>query len=152
MESVATEGKSKGAMFGIPALILGVLALALALIHFYAGPFGPPPSAGKVIAEKEIKMGGAVIGKVKIGETDASRQQPKLNTDRIVALSTAAAGFLAVVLAVVAYIRREDKRISGSAVALGAAALAFQFLVIALCMVVAALVISSLFSNLIEVS
>lgn len=97
-------------------------------------------------------MGGTVIGKLKIGEADASSEQPKFNTDRIVTLSTVAAGFLAVVLAVIAYVRREDKRISGSAVALGAAALAFQFLVIAICMVVAALVFSALFSNLIEIN
>lgn len=146
MQASATRANA----FGIPAFILGVLALALVLLQFHTGSFSHP-STGKVRAEKDLKIMGAVMGKVQIREPGFVEQK-KFDIDSAAALSTTCAGFLAIVLAAIAYVRREDKRILGSAVAMGGAALALQLLVLAIWFIVGAIVLYVLFSNFVELS
>ena len=137
--------------FGMLGLVLGLLGLGLVLLHFYAGPIDSPPAMGNVMIEKNIKIMGVEFGKIKIGEPQAIAPK-KLSNDRIATLLPMATGFLSIVLAVIGYVQGEDKRISGSAVALGGATLAIQFLIVAICAIVAALVISALLSNFVELS
>ncbi len=150
-ENVINMPASKSNTFGIVGLVLGILGLGLVLLHFYAGPIDPPPVIGKVMVEKNIKVMGVDFGRVKIGEPQAIAQK-KLVNDRVATLVTMGVGFLSIVFAVIGYVRREDKRISGSAVALGGATLAIQILIVAICTIVVALVISALLSNFVELS
>ena len=56
-------------------------------------------------------------------------------------VATIGTAFVAIILAVVSFIRREDLRVGGSAAALGAGAIAFQFLAMALMAIVAVILI-----------
>jgi hypothetical protein len=129
-------------------VVIGVVAFGLALAHFWAGPFSPKPPIEEVVADKAVKIRNAVVAKLKGEEKAAAAHAQSFDTDRVVTISTIAASFLAIVLAVVSYIRREDKRISGSAVALGGVALAVQYLVVAIGAIVLAILVAAVLSKL----
>ena len=134
--------------FGLVGLVVGVVAFGLALAHFWAGPFSPKPPREEVVAEKAVKIRDAVVAKLKGEEKAAPARAQAFDTDRVVTISTIVASFLAIVLAVVSYIRREDKRISGSAVALGGVALAVQYLAVAIGAIVLAILVAAVLSKL----
>jgi len=129
-------------------VVVGVVAFGLALAHFWAGPFSPKPPLEEVVAEKAVKIRDAVVAKLKGDENTAPAQAQSFDTDRVVTISTIVASFLAIVLAVVSYIRREDKRVSGSAVALGGVALAVQYLAVAIGAIVLAILVAAVLSKL----
>ena len=134
--------------FGLVGVVAGVIALGLALVHFWAGPFSPKPSIEEVVAEKAVKIRDSVVARLKGLQKPASVQPQGFDTDHVITTSTIVAGFLAVVLAVVSYIRREDNRVSMSAVALGGGAIALQYLAVALGAIVLAILIAAVLSKL----
>lgn len=144
METTETVRSS----FGLVGVVAGVIALGLALVHFWAGPFNPKPPVEEVVAEKAVKIRDSVVAKLKGEEKPASFQAQTFDTDRVIAISTIVAGFLAVVLAAVSYIRKEEKRVSVSAVALGGGAIALQYLAVAIGAIVLAILVAAVLSKL----
>ena len=127
------------------ALILGILAFGAALGHFYLGPIDPPPTLEDVVAEKAVAIRDSVVARLK-GEEPETRSTPawmkEMSRDDMLRNAIMAAAFLALVLASIGYIRREDGRIAASAVMFGTFAIAFQFLVIALGVLVLVILIA----------
>lgn len=140
--------QSTQSTFGFVGVVVGVVAFGLALAHFWVGPFSPKPPLEEVVAEKAVKIRDAVVAKLKGEEKATPAQAQSFDTDRVVTISTIVASFLAIVLAVVSYIRREDKRVSGSAVALGGVALAVQYLAVAIGAIVLAILVAAVLSKL----
>ena len=68
--------------------------------------------------------------------------------DKIVDVVTAILGGLAIIFGIFAFIRKESLRVCGSAAILGGGAIAFQFAVIALGAIVAAIIIAVILSQL----
>lgn len=126
-------------------LTFGLLALALALFHFYGGPFDPPASFEKSVADVAVGIGKAVIAQragSKVEDPPPQAKARPMKLDKIVTMVTVAAGFLAIMLAVFARIRREDRRIWSSAAALGIGAIALEYLIILVGVVLFALLVS----------
>jgi hypothetical protein len=140
--------ESMRSTFGLIGVVAGVVALGLALLHFWAGPFNPKPSIEKVVAEKAVKIRDAVVARLKGEEKPASVESQTFDTDRLITISTIVAGFLAVVLAVASYIRKEEKKVSVSAVALGGGAIALQYFAVAIGAIVLAILIVAVLSEL----
>lgn len=134
--------------FGLVGVVVGVVAFGLALAHFWAGPFSPKPLLEEVVAEKAGKIRDAVVAKLNGEEKSAPAQAQSFDIDRAVTITTIVASFLAIVLAVVSYIRREDKRVTGSAMALGGMALAVQYLAVAISVIVLAILVAAVLSKL----
>jgi hypothetical protein len=130
------------------AVVIGVVAFGLALVHFWAGPFSPQPPIEEVVADKAVKIRDAVVAKLKGEEKASLAHTQSFDTDRVVTIATVVASFLAIVLAVVSYLRREDKRFSGSAVTLGGVALAVQYIAVAIGAIVLAILVAAVLSNL----
>lgn len=140
--------KSKRNTLGLIGLVIGITALGAALFHFWAGPINESPPLEEVVADKAVKIRDSVVARLK-GEEPATTTKSRVwDADRIVDISTVAGGFLAIVLGAVAFIRREDLRISGSAVAFGGGAIAFQFAAIAVGAIVFAILIAAVLSKL----
>lgn len=111
--------------FSHAALALGALALVLVVVHFFAGPFAPVQSTGTSVGElaAEIRDAGA---RALRGEAQPVAARP-WDADRILALVAAALGGLAVALGVVGFVQHEPRRAVIGGIALGSAAIVFQF-------------------------
>ena len=120
------------ALLGSIGIAFGAAALLLALIHFYAGPFTPQPSIEELVAEKAVAIRDATIAALKGEESNSKLQQSEWDLDHLARMVTAVCGGIAVILAVIAFVRHESLRVSVGATVLGISALAFQFLTIAL--------------------
>ena len=138
-----SEKKSNTNKFGLPGVAIGIIALGMALFHFWLGPISPPPPMEVTIADHAVKIKKAVEAKIK-GEKYKAPPTPsnRFDGDRMFDVATIAAGFLAIILAVVSFIRHESIRVSGSAVALGGGAIAFQFLTVALGVIIFVILIA----------
>lgn len=134
---------SEASTAGWVGITLGAMALLLALVHFYAGPFTPQPRIEDVVANKAVAIKQAAVAALK-GEKLAPREAPKrFDADRIAQTAVAVMGGASVVFAVIGFVRRESLRAAVGAACLGAAALAFQFLAIALGVIVLAILVSA---------
>ena len=112
--------------------MLGLLALGSAFYHHVAGPIDPAPPIEEVIADKVVKIREAVISGIKGVKYESEVGYGSWNKDRILYGAIMVIGFSAIVLGMLGFIRREDRVLSGSAAVLGGAAIAFQFLALAL--------------------
>ena len=134
--------------FGLVGLVVGVLALGGALAHFFVGPINPPPPLETIAAEKVVKIKESIAAKLRGEELPQTGTVRGWDADRVVETSTAMTGFLAMVLAIVSFIRREDLRVSGSAAAVGAGAVAFQFVIAALGALILVILIAAILGSL----
>jgi len=133
---------------GIIGTSFGLLALAIALIHFWAGPFDIHPSLEEVVADKAVDIKERVLSKLK-GDTSVKLAPArKYSKDDIVDIGTVVCGFLAIMLSVISFIKREDKRAAGSAVILGVGAIGFQLFTVVLGTIVVVVLVIAVLGSL----
>ena len=106
---------------------MGGVALLLALVHFWAGPFSEQQTLETTVAEKAASIKNATIKALK-GEEYKETYQAKWDADKIVNVSTAVLGGLAFILSVLAFAKKEPTRVAAGGAALGFSAIAFQFI------------------------
>jgi len=139
----------KKASLGLFGMGFGALALLLAIVHFWAGPFSTEekPSLEQTVAEK-----AAALKKAAIAALNGEKAQPAASTkrsvdvDRIADISAAVLAGLAIVFGVFAYATHEPMRAAVSAAVLGSGALAFQFAVVALGAIIVVILIVGVLS------
>jgi hypothetical protein len=129
-------------------IAFGAVALLLAIVHFWAGPFSPQPTLEQTVAEKAVSIKEATIAALKGEEPTAPAKQSKLDMDNMASLATAVLGGLALILGVVGYATKEPLRVAGGAAVLGGLAIAFQFAVLALGAIVLAVLIAALLAQI----
>ena len=114
--------------FGFIGIGVGAIALLLALVHFWAGPFSPQPTIETVVSQKAASIRNAALdalkGKEPVNETFTS----KWDSDKITQVVSAILGGLAFIFAVLSLAFKEPIRVAGGAAALGVSAIAFQFI------------------------
>ena len=137
-----SEASSKKSTFGLVAVILGCIALFGAVMHFWAGPFAQSKPIEETLAEAAVSIRDAVIAELS-GEEPEGRSvfSGDWDIDRVIQVSVAGIALLGIFLAVASFLRREDLRYSGTAIALGGGAIAFQFFVVALAIIAGAILI-----------
>ena len=126
----------KKSKFGIFGIVVGSMALLLVLVHFWAGPFSPPPTSTAMesfVHKKVTSIRQAAIDAVKGKPLQQDKQVEvapvsQYDNDKIADIVAVVLGGLAVILAVISFVRHEPKRIAGGAVALGLSAITFQFI------------------------
>ncbi len=139
------ESKSIFSFIGIG---IGSVALLLALLHFWAGPFSPQASLEQTVAEKAVAIKKATIAALKGQKNEIPAQVSKMDTDKIINISTAMLGALAIILGILGYAKKEPFRVAGGAVILGGSAIAFQFLAMALGVIIVAILIAVVLSQI----
>ncbi len=118
-------------------------------MHFWAGPFAESQPIEETLAEAAVSIRNAVIAELSGDEPEGrSVLSGDRDIDRIIQVSVAAVALLGIFLAVASFLRREDLRYSGSAIALGGGAIAFQFFAIALAIIVGAIIIGFIIHSL----
>ncbi len=137
----------QGVKLSSVGMMLGACALLLAVIHFWAGPFSPTPSLEAVVAAKTVAIRDVVVATLG-GKAAPTVPASPWDLDRTLMLLGSVLGAAALVLAVLGFVRNEPARACGGAAALGGAALAFQFVVIAVAAVVLAILVGALLKTL----
>ncbi len=145
MEEQKVEQKAHLSFIGMG---MGSIALLLALLHFWAGPFSPQPSLEQVVADKAVALKNKTIAALKGQDTEALQQGRKFDRDRVADIVSASLGGLAIILAVFGIARREPMRVAGGAAVLGGGAIAFQFLALALGAIVLAILVAAVLSQI----
>ena len=119
--------------FGLIGIGVVAVALMLALVHFWAGPFSPQSTLEQIVAETAVSIRDATVAALK-GKT-VPEPEPitsGYDLDKVASVATATLGGLAVILAVIGIALREPVRPASGAAALGVGAIAFQFAAMAL--------------------
>ena len=127
---------------------LGSIALLLALFHFYAGPFSPQPTLEDTIAEKAVAIRDATIAALKGEEKEKKTVMSEMNLDKGVQIATALLGGIAIILGVIGFAKKESIRVASGAAVLGGGAIAFQFLTVALGVIVVAILVAAVLSQI----
>lgn len=131
--------------------LIGAIALVAVIVQFVAGPFAPQENM--TVGELAGSMArDAVDSFLRRDGTDGqSAMSASWNIDRLILTAAMVAAVLSVVLGVIGLIRHEAPRAVGSALAMGAFAIAFQFVASTLMMVLGVIVILGLFAMLGEI-
>ena len=116
--------------FSTMGLILGALALLLAIGQFWFTAASPKPALEDRVADKVIAIRDATLDRLAGREKEAP--EPQWDSYQLVMAATSVLGSLALILGVLGYVRKEPTRACLSAAALGGAAVAFPFVVGAL--------------------
>jgi hypothetical protein len=136
------------AKLGFIGITCGSVALLLAFVHFYAGPFSPQQTIETSIAEKAVEIRDATVAALRGEEAEKKTYVSGMDLDQVIQVGTAVLGGLAIILGVAGFARHESKRAAIGAAILGAFAIAFQFLGIALGAIIFAILIAAVLSQL----
>ncbi len=116
------------AILGVTALVCGILSVLGAVIHSLWGPFSPAPSLSEQILGNVSGVTQAVLSSL----TGATRAEPPLrdatNLDTAIKQAIVLLSVVGMLTAIVAYIRRENRRLVGSALVMSGMAFATQYL------------------------
>lgn len=134
---------------GIIGVFLGVISLGMALFHFWYGPLDTHPALEDAVAEKALSIKERVISKIK-GDKTTQYAQPKktYDKDEIFDFVTVGIAFIAIVFAVVSFVKREEKRACIAAALLGIGAITFKFLTIALGAIIFVILVAAVLGSL----
>jgi uncharacterized membrane protein YdbT with pleckstrin-like domain len=135
---------SRKLKFSTAGLVLGALALLVAIGHFWLTAAAPKPALEDRIADKVIAIRDATVDRLTGREKEAP--QPQWDSYQLVVTATSILGSLALVLAVVGFVRKEPTRACIGAAALGGAAVVFPFVVGALGAIIVLLAVMAFLS------
>ena len=130
-------------------IAIGGIALLVAVVHFWAGPFAPQKSVERTVAETAVAIRDATVAALKGEEIqDRAPDSNSFDIDRTLMLSASVLGGIALILAVVGFAMGEPARAAGGAAILGAGAIAFQFAVVALGAIILAILVAAVIGEL----
>ena len=109
--------------------IIGLIALGIAVFHFFLGPIEKQPSIEEYVAEKAISIKSVISSKLKGKEVIGVSDHNTIGPDEIVGYGVVVLGFIAICFGVVGFLKKEEWKVSSVAVSIGVSALVFKFAV-----------------------
>jgi hypothetical protein len=140
--------ENEKARISFTGIAIGSVALLLAIIHFWAGPFSPQPTLEEAVASKAVAIKDATIAKLKGKEYQPEATPNQMDTDNLLNIFTGTLGGIAIILGVLGFAKKEPLRVAGGAAVLGGGAIAFQFAALALGSIVFAILIMAVLSQI----
>jgi hypothetical protein len=126
-ERDSTMTASRRIGFGSIGLMLGALALLLAIAQVWVAAAAPAPRMEDRIADKVVAIRDAAIDR---WTERAPKSRPRgWDRERLVIAATSVLGGVAVVCAAFGFVRREPLRTCATAAVLGIAAIAFPLVI-----------------------
>jgi len=134
---------------GIIGLIVGIIAVGLAIFQNDLLPQEPPQEPKPVPTLKELAV---EAGKKVINDKILKKEEdpPPVEEDSLVSprdrigLTYMILGFLAMVLGIVSWVKKDHIRISGGAISLGLMAVAWQYVMIGVVIAVVILILANI--------
>ena len=83
---------------GYAGMGCGALALLLAVVHFWAGPFAPKPSLEQTVGEKAVAIRDAAVAALKGEKVEEPESTGDWDADRVVQLLGSVLGATLIVL------------------------------------------------------
>ncbi|WP_300032820.1 hypothetical protein [uncultured Roseobacter sp.] len=143
------DDQNQSIFFSSAAIGLGALGMLTALLVLYAGPFSPQPDIGTTLGDIAGNMKAAAQRAVQgVPQPPETIVQPAWDIDRILMAATPALGVMGVLSAIIAYIRREPKRAATCGIAISAAAIFVQVVLIVALIIAGAMLLVGLMQNL----
>ena len=132
---------------GNAGFLFGGIALILVLVQFAAGPFAPQQTIGVSIGEiaAEIRQSAA---NALAGQTAPEPQVSAWNIDRILSVIAAVTAGAAILLGMLAFILRENRKTAAYALTLGVGAVLFQMFVWTIMLVAGVFLLIGIMQNL----
>lgn len=121
-----SDSAASSSTFGILSVVAGFLAFAAVVGHFFAGPFDPPPPIEVSIAEKAADIRDATVAALRGEEYEARGSSRPKTLDDYLTYSFLGLALVAILLAVIGFIKREGLRPNIAGAALGGLAITFQ--------------------------
>ena len=143
-----TEAAGKASTFGIIAIILGFLSFSAVIGHFFAGPFDPPPPIEISIADKAAEIRDATVAKLRGEEYEATPVVQPKTPDDYLTIAFMGVALLAILMAVIGFVRRESLRASIASAALGGLAITLQVAMVMFFILVGVLLLSAVLDQL----
>ncbi|MEM9282617.1 MAG: hypothetical protein AAGA96_12385 [Verrucomicrobiota bacterium] len=126
---------------GIAGLTVGLVAVAIAVFQNDLRP--PPPEDDRTFTEVAGEAASKLIKEKILKEEEAAALPPNENRNDGIAITYMSLGFLAMVLGITSWIRRDHIRISGGAIAVGLVAVGWEYVLIGLVIGIVILVIAN---------
>jgi hypothetical protein len=134
---------------GIIGLIVGIIAVGLAIFQNDLRPQEPPQEPKPVPTLKELAV---EAGKKVINDKILKKEEdpPPVEEDSLVSprdrigLTYMILGFLAMVLGIVSWVKKDHIRISGGSISLGLMAVAWQYVMIGVVIAVVILILANI--------
>ena len=144
-----TTGETAGSsVFGMLAVVLGFLAFAAVVGHFFVGPVDPPPPIEMSIADKAASIRDATVAALKGEEYEAERKVQPRTLDDYLTYSFIALAVVAILMSVIGFVKHERLRPSVAGAALGGLAITFQFAIMVFFGLLCAIVLAAVIDNL----
>jgi hypothetical protein len=133
-----------GRSFGIIGSVVGLLGLIAAVLPLWLLPaIYPPRPADQVIVDTAQRVRDRIAARVRGVEYEARQEtNPREFWYRAFSVAAVSLGLIAIALAVVSVLRREEWRYAGTAAAVGVGAIAFQAVMAALGALIAIVIIA----------
>jgi len=138
----------KSAKFGRIGLVAGSLALLIAVVDFWGGPFSAQPTFESSIADSAAALRQATLDALNGKDVKESYVDRAWDADRIIGIVIPVIGVIAIVLGVLSFVMHEPKRAAACAAALGVSAIAFQFFAMYAMALLAAFLILAVLSSI----
>lgn len=135
-ENPAARARFRRPVFlGAFALVCGSLSVVGAVIHSLWGPFSPSPTFSHQVVDNLTYVTDVVLSNL----TGATRGKPPsldaTNIDSMVKQGIVLLSVIGMLMAMLAYVRRENLRLVGSALIISGVAFATQYLLVSLMVV-----------------
>lgn len=135
---------------GLAGIMFGAIALVMALFLHGAGPLDPQPTVGQSIGEIAADIRQSAIRGLK-GEPQPAPQAQPWSLDRILETSAYVLGGLAIILGVLSFVLKENRRYATAAVGIGGVAIGFQLFVWTVMIIAGVVIIGYIIANLGEI-
>ncbi len=139
--------KARTSWSGLTGMALGAIALVLALFLHSAGPLDPQPTVGQSIGEIAADISTSALKKLK-GEGLPEPQARPWSLDRTLSTVAYVLAGLALILGVVSFVLRENRRVAVAAVGFGGIAIGFQLFVWTVMIIAGVIIIGYILSHL----
>lgn len=133
-------------LFGWSGIAVGGIALLLAMIHFYAGPFSPQPTLESFVAGKAVAIKESLLASLAGNNVPETVTRPHYDLDRILEIVIAVLAVCAIVLGAIGSGCRANRQAVYGAVMLGIGTLAFQVAILAFGVIAAIFLILAVLS------
>jgi hypothetical protein len=129
--------------FSLIGMILGIISLVIAVLHFWLGPI-------EKVTLEDIAIKKAREIKHAITNTIMNKEEQlkeKMGPDRLLKIAVVITALTGLISGIIGFVQKENIRYCASAIGLSAATIALQYILFAIAMVVLVIVIMTIISK-----